>query len=311
MPRTIFQSALLVAVLAVVLSACQIDVRYTTTLDGKGGGTFSLGVTMDKEARARAATFQNFNLNDINALFDGLAAKGWTVARTQPNSGLSVTASRRFADPAGFGRVLDDLRTTKVGGASGFDVAIFRQDYATTRSFFKTSSTFTGSFRTATKDPELRNALLALQGFLRIEVRAQLPGAVTVRDGSGTAEDGEVVWRPVLGTDQTFSIQSSALRIGSVLALALPLLALLVALGWFVLGRRRRPLETIAIVPDEVPVVVEPVAAGNGQTITIDLEPEPLERLLAIERDPVEEVLVIDREGAEQVLAVERDADAS
>lgn len=292
MPKAL-RIAIAATAVVLTLSACQVDVRYTTSLDGKGGGTFTLGLAMDSEARDRAAGLKAYGLDEMLQLFDGLKAKGWTVARTEPAGGIEVTASQRFTDPASFGRVLDELRATRVGDQAGLDVAFFSQDYSTSRSFLKTKSSFTGKFQTATSDPNLAALLRVAQSSgLSIEVRAEMPGASSVQDGSGTVESGTVIWRPQLGTNATFSATSSALRAGPVVIVLLPGLGLVLLLAWLLFGRRSKPLATKAIEPIEEPVTTIvldelPVLRAIEPDQSV-LEPDAVEQMLAIERDPAE-----------------------
>jgi hypothetical protein len=71
-------------------------------------------------------------------------------------------------------------------------------------------------------------------------------------------------------------------------------------IAWLFFGRRRKPLETKAIVPEERPATIvldEPTVdqllaiKRDAEQPPIAIEPvelEPVERLLAIERDPAD-----------------------
>lgn len=271
--RSIFAALALV----LTLSACEVGVRYSTVVEDDGGGVFTFAITLDAGARAQAQRSGDW-LAELDGLFDALRSRGWRVTRQEPSGGVALSASRTFDDAAGFGRALDELRTTPVGSTGATPApAILRQDFSVRRSFFKTEARFAGAFTSATDDQRLRALLLAAQDAVRFEVRARLPGGVQVRDPNGVVEGSEIVWRPALGTDMTFAAEGSALRIGPLLGVTLGGLLLLAAIAWVLFGRKQRPHETLAIIPE-----------APERTIVVEPEPEPVEQVLAIERDPVE-----------------------
>ncbi|MCA1830511.1 MAG: hypothetical protein ABR552_10975 [Actinomycetota bacterium] len=295
MRRVVARAAVAVAALAVVLSGCQANVRLVTTLDGRGGGTFAFQMTFDKQAIDAAAARAELGVKDLDELFNSLGKSGWTIAQSQPkDGGLVVGATHAFKDPVEFASVITSLRRTKAG--SGIDLDFFDARYETHRTFFRTRSTFTGAFHTATKDKNINNLLAIVRSYMQIEVRVVMPGAVNIRDSFGSIDDGAAVWLPQFGTDQTFSASASAWRLGSMLLIVLPSLLLLAGVAWLAFGRRGKPLETKAIVPDE-------------KTSTIVLDEPTVDQLLAIQREATEPI-VIDQpelEPVEKLLAIERD----
>jgi hypothetical protein len=266
--------ALTVCALIATLSACQLTVRVSTKLDAKGGGTFALSMLLDKELRdqlqAGDQASSGGGLRTISELFDALRAKGWAVAKTEPAGGLVFEASRHFADSAGFDRVLAELSSARGQGQSRFGAFKFTLDYRTRRSFLRTTSRVFGTIDTTemvrtAQDRQLRDVI---GDHFQLEVQGVLPGAATVSRGDGTANDDRAVWRPQLGSRLDFAASSSALRVGSLMVMVVPILLLIAGLGWFLLGRRPR-----AVIPDTLP-------RGGGRVRT--RAPVFTEQLLAI-----------------------------
>jgi hypothetical protein len=229
--------ATLIGLFAVVLSSCQMTVRMTTRLDARGGGTFTIAMSADKELRDQLTADASSGLEPVQGLFDGLRARGWTITQTEPSGGLSFAATKRFRSAMEFDRVLGDLRD---GGNSpqlgGVKLTI---GYETHRSFLRTVSNFHGNFDTSglKLDPSI---VREVRNLVRFEVRAELPGSVTVGDANGSASDRIVVWHPDLGSSLKFSADSSALRIGSLLLLLIPGIVSIVALGSLFRARYQR-----------------------------------------------------------------------
>jgi hypothetical protein len=227
--------------LALAVSSCQMTVSFRARVDASGAGTFTLGMSFDKEAldQVRASTD---GYAALEGLFGALRAKGWSIARAEHN-GLDVSASRAFKNPDDFARGLDELRGAPTGatGASfgGMKLNLGIERAAT---FFRTNTAFRGSIDTsggASVPKRMRDLLALASGLLRFEVRADLPGGVSYTAGNGTLERGEIVWRPELGKAATFEARASQVRLSSLLVVLLPALALLLGLAWFFIGRRR------------------------------------------------------------------------
>jgi hypothetical protein len=148
----------LVLMLAWLLSSCQMTVQLTTKLDARGGGTFTIGVTADKELRdqLRAAPDASSGLASVQGLFDGLRARGWRVAESQPSGGLAFTASKNFKSTAEFDALLADVRTARGGEAGTVGGISFDLGYETRREFLRTRTRFHGAFDTSglKLDPE-------------------------------------------------------------------------------------------------------------------------------------------------------------
>lgn len=250
-----------IALLVSLLSACQMTVRLTTRVNASGGGTFSIGMDVDKELRDQLESARSGSgLASIQGLFDGLRDKGWATARTQPDGGLSFSATRSFKDEKGFDALLADLRSARGGEHDQFGGITLNLGFTTHKSFLKTNAAFRGTFDTSggpAIDPEL---LKAMQGLVRFEIRAELPGAISTGDGNGTVSNGVAVWRPDLGSALTFSARSTAIRVGPLMLILIPALMLLAGMAWFALGRTRKeePLIAIDLVDRVIPVEPEP-----------------------------------------------------
>lgn len=235
--------------LMLILASCEMTVRFTTVLDADGAGRFSLGIVLDQEAREQIDVFgerYGEGIASIEELFDGLAAAGWEVTRSEPDGGLAFEATEAFANPDDFSRVLAELRSARAAEDPSLTQAAITLDVDAARSFFRSTTEFSGEFDTtlpAPADPdeaEQQQALVELiRRVLRIEVRAELPASAATISGPGSASDGVVVWTPEYGTATPFGATTSSLRLGSVLMVLIPSLILLGVLGVVLVGRRR------------------------------------------------------------------------
>jgi hypothetical protein len=294
------------AALVLATSACQMTVQVTTKLNNHGGGTFGLMMTFDRELRAQLEAADSTGrsgtgLLSVESLFDTLGRKGWTIARQEPDGGLMLSATRSFKDSADFDSVFADLAAARSGGQIGS--ARLNLGYKTHRSFLKTTSTFTGSFDTTGNgvlNADTQKVLRQLaSSVVHFEIRTELPGSISDVRGNGTLSDGQVVWRPELGTAAAFSATASALRVGSLLMIIVPLLLIGGGLAWFLIGRRApaaAPSDEVEapriFVPDPEPVsapvmpVIEPLPAPIAPVIepevTISVE-QPVSLPAAIE----------------------------
>ncbi|MFA5890448.1 MAG: hypothetical protein WDA27_05805 [Actinomycetota bacterium] len=253
------------AALLVLLPACQMTVRMSTDIDASGGGSFTLAMEFDRElveqlTAADAQGGEGQGLSAIEALFDGLAAKKWTVTRGAPGDGMSLEATRRFTDRAGFDGALAELRTARAGERSRLDGIKLAIGYRTQRSLLRTRSEFTGEIDTTGGVPVDEEALRAVQELVRFEIRADLPGVAEVTSGDGVTGGSRVVWRPLVGTRSVFAATSTAVRVGPLLGVLVPSLLVVAGLAWAALARRRKPTQQPATVLDSavVPEVKEP-----------------------------------------------------
>jgi hypothetical protein len=266
-------------VLIALLSACQMTVQVTTHLNGKGGGTLALRMSVDKELRdSLEGSKGSQGMAAIEDLFGRLRSQGWTVARVETAGGLDLQATRAFADQKAFDSVVSELSG---GGTSPLGALGYSLGYKTRGSFLKTKTDFSGSVDTTAlltlvetlitkgsqKDAE--QFLSAAAENLHFEIRAILPGSVTVQSGDGTVSNGVAVWRPKLGSRVAISASSTALKSGSLMAVGIPALLVLAGLGWFFIGRRQRS------------IIAEAPTPADRRRDRISL-PLPAEQLLAI-----------------------------
>jgi hypothetical protein len=107
--RSVLAAAVLVVVLA--LTGCQMTVAVDITVNPDLSGRVVVGVGLDDDALARAGDL------DQQLRIDDVRAAGWEVgAARREDDGLTwVRASKTFADPEEFTRVMEEL--TGPGGA--------------------------------------------------------------------------------------------------------------------------------------------------------------------------------------------------
>ena len=286
--------------LAVLLSACNMTVQINTRLNDHGGGTVGLQISMDREVRdLLEGSNKGQGLSRLEDLFGGLRDQGWVVSRTEPSGGLTLEATRAFKDKAGFNAALAELSG---GSAGNGTLGGYSLDYTSRGSFLKTKTQFSGRVDTTSwrniiaaavthGDQKAAQSILdAAADRFHFEIHASLPGAVAVTNGDGTVTNDVAIWRPRLGGVVQIGAQSSAIKTASLLTIGVPALLLLAAAGWFILGRRQRPLITEAPTP----------AHRRRERI---VKPVPAEQLLAIIPDPAPVSLenkVIDLDAAQQ-----------
>lgn len=124
---------LLVFVVALVLSACQVDAVVDVVVTEDGSGTVTLTTAFDEAViEAVPELEENLRTND-------LVPAGWTVEgpqRTESGSAVVVSATKEFASPDDLARVLDEI----AGPNTLFsDFAVARS-----RSFARTTYEVTG-----------------------------------------------------------------------------------------------------------------------------------------------------------------------
>jgi len=270
--------------LIVLLSACNMNVQITTKVNGKGGGTLGLTIVLDKELRdVLEGSNRGQGLASLESLFGRLHDEGWAVTRTEPSGGLDLRATRAFSDQKTFATAMSELSTGSAGGASplgGYSLGFTSQG-----SFLKTRTDFSGRVDTSSlrqviaavvthgNQTEAKAFLDAASDNFQFEIRASLPGSVSVKSGDGTVTNGVAVWRPALGSTLDFSATSSAIKTSSLLLVGLPGLLILAGLAWFIIGRRQRPL------------IAEAPTPADRRRDRIKM-PQPVEQLLAIVPDP-------------------------
>jgi len=246
MPSRTLRAAALFFAAVVLLTACEITVGIQTDVEADGSGSFSLDIVLDKEllrALQQAASVEGSDLSSLEAMFDGLASVGWVTSRTQPAEGLRLTATRSFADPADFDRVLAELGGADGGTEGPVDLGSLDVDFDVRRSLLRTESSFSGRIDLSFGEdiaPVIEQLQDVLAQTVHFEVRASLPGEAIVTEGGGSVTADGIVWRPAIGSQTSFAAEASQWRAGPLLAIILPGIALLALLAWFLMGRRPR-----------------------------------------------------------------------
>jgi hypothetical protein len=297
--------------LILLLSACNMTVQITTQVNDRGGGTLGLRMVLDKEVRdVLEGSGGGQGIQALDDLFSQLRDAQWTVTRTEPAGGLDLRATRAFKDAKGFATAMSELSSGRSGGTG--PLGGYSLGYTSHGSFFKTKTGFSGTVDTTSWRSVIAAALTkgnqqAAQALLdsasdkfHFEILATLPGSVSVSGGDGTVTNGQAIWRPALGSRVEIAATSSAIKTSSLLVVGVPGLLILAGLGWFIVGRRQRPLiaesptpadrrrdrvkmpqpveQLLAIVPDPPPVsgpITRPVVENNT-VIELDV-PEPVE----------------------------------
>lgn len=258
-------------VLPLLLSACRLDVRVTTTLDASGdGGRIAVALELDEQLRGRLAADPQGSV-DLEGSMRALRARAWNVTeRVTARGGLRIDAMRRFESEQGLRAALQELRDARGDGVSTFGDLRLDLSYDVSRSFLRTRAVMRGTIDTTPGTPIDEATRQAFAELVRFEVRANLPGSPTVRDAGGLSTNGAVVWHPELGRTMAIAATSSAVRAGSVLMIVAPAFLVLLALFAFVVRRRRRVPAGIVRLPE----AVEPVRAAEPVLVVLDVPVE-------------------------------------
>ncbi len=230
----------LLAVVALALSACNLDVRVQVEVADDGSGSVEVLATVDPAALARIG-------GDLGAVLslEELRADGWTVEgpTALADGSSTVRLSQRFDNAQGAATVFEDL--TGVGGPF--------QGFAVTRSqsLFRTRWGFRGTVdlggdaavpdvappvdgeAPAATFEELEQQLGdSLERLIRVRVGVRLPG--DVRSNATTKAENGAVWQVGFGGEPLeLEATGRSTRTG-VVALAV-VLALAVLVGLIVL----------------------------------------------------------------------------
>ena len=194
------------AALVVSLSACQATVTYTTQLEEDGSGTFSVGLTLDQEAREQLAA------TGSPAIFDRLTEQGWAASEIEdPDGGVHYEIGRSFEDPSELGEIFDELRGAgtgrEIGDFGGIDLRIELEAEPG-----RVSSTYQldGSIDFGGLNDLPAEALAELNRAAAFQIVADLPGDARVSEGEAVLdEQGRVVWQPQLGEPMSFAASST------------------------------------------------------------------------------------------------------
>jgi hypothetical protein len=143
--------ALLLLLVVLAASACQVDAKVLVQLDDDGTGAVTVTVTLDPEAAARIPDLaEQLQVADLEAT-------GWTVEGpvTVEGGGVEVQATKPFSTPEEGARILEE-----VGGASGLFADVTLEQSS---SFARTTAAFSG-----TADASGGVAALADEGLVTV-----------------------------------------------------------------------------------------------------------------------------------------------
>lgn len=233
-----------VLLLALLLSACQVNVTVGIDAGDDGRGTVRAEVLLDREAAGR--------IKDLGRELrtDDLTEAGWVVAppKTNPNGSVVMVATKRFARPEQVDEVVGQL-SGKDGPFQGFRLE-------QRRTFFRTTTRLRGEVdltagldgfgdagleaATGSKSGVDQAAIeeqlgRALDQIVSIAVAARLPGEVESNATGATA-----VWRPKLGERITITADATRTNWPGIVATALAITAVLGAAALVITRRRRR-----------------------------------------------------------------------
>jgi len=236
-------SMVVVAILAMLASACQVAVGTDVTVAADGSGQLSLTVALDGDL-TRSLELDGL---DVFASLDELP-DDWTSERRDVDGGLVVTVAAPFADPAGLsGRIAelrDGLDADDPVLIDHLDLQVAADGSATLsgRAGFSPPSSTGLEGAGVQFDGDALAALLAEHGdeVLRIDLRVAFPGPVASTNADQV--DGSVAtWRLPVTQMQDINATSQApsgLQTW-VLVAAVALLGLVIGLVAVRLLRRR------------------------------------------------------------------------
>jgi hypothetical protein len=248
--RRLIRIACAVAIL-LALAACQIDINLTTTVNRDGSGSIALQFVVDRELVDLARNSGQDPLQVIEQLVSSFKQAGWTVERTTLGGGVQATAERRFSNPEELRLALRQIQQQTSGG-TGVSSTFFSLSVDRSSGFFRTKTGIRGSIDltldrvlgASDLPEETRKTLQTLieqtsGDFFTFTLRAKLPGKVSSTDGDPEKIDGgDVEWEPRLGRAMAFRAETSAFNAGSVGAVGVPALVIILLGG--VVHRRRR-----------------------------------------------------------------------
>lgn len=251
-----------VALVALVASACQLRVNLVVDVEGDGSGVVRVAVGVDEQTAKQVP-----NLAGQLRVSD-LRQAGWTVTgpALERDGFTWVRASKPFARAEEAGAVL-----AEVSGPDGpFQGFALRRDRSVLRDRFSFDGTVDLTARLdALADDDLRKALgedsvADVLGELddridrlrdeavQVQVAVLLPGPMASNAPTRTS-DG-VVWRPALGERAELTAHSSEVRtanLGFVILAVLSGIAFVVLVGWRIRRWRAAP-GTPSAVGDDV-----------------------------------------------------------
>lgn len=245
---------LAVVLLAVLCTACRVDVKVGVAMNADGSGAVTLTAVADADIVKRATSLAT----DLR--FDDLKAAGWVIdgpAKT-PTGGLQVTLSHPFQTPAQGTALLAGLNGPG-GPLTGLTLARVRTANSTTYSLNGTLQVIGGL--NAFTDPDLLAAVGATpyttqltaanvqpSAAIGITVGATLPGKLqsnSAGSGSGLTwtvpSDGSAVKvAAVAQQNDRKNVWAGPVAKGALIALIAWVVISICFIGYILLARRRR-----------------------------------------------------------------------
>lgn len=291
MIRRIRRAAAL-ALLAMLAGACQMTIDVTARIDEDGSGVFKVAFAFDKEFVdvVRSSERGKDSLAELATIGTQFESSGWKVEQSQPGGGLRLNLSRPFATPAELESSIREIAEQTKSDNLSF-LSVFR-DFRLGHSggFFSSGANVSGIADLSPErlapgaelTEEVRAALaVAAKDVFRYRIMVEMPGRVGTYDGNpDSVAGGSITWTVPFGQSLDFAASSSGLRTGRVLLVAGSAAAVLIALGvWLMLRRRRSEREAVpgwdvTAAPEDAGVAADasvdaPVAADeptNGGT---------------------------------------------
>lgn len=224
-----------------LLVGCQVRIGTEVDVATDGSGRLALTVALDREL---AGYLEDADI-DLSAELDDL--EGWQVTTTHPDDGLRLELGAPFADPAGLGRrvaqlrdafpteqpVLLDRLSLEVAG----DGAVRLDGSAGLR---LPSAVDASGYGVAVDGQEVRRRLAADgERLARVELRVHTPGPVQDTDAD-RVRGGSATWRLPVGERRPLHLVSGAAESPELVTLVLVAgIGAVLAGGVALLGLRR------------------------------------------------------------------------
>lgn len=207
------QPLLLLGLLAVGLSACQLRVAVDVAVEADGSGAFELAVALDEELNRLLEDADVDVLADLDQV--RAAAPEWSVTVDEATDGLAVVFSTTFEEPEGLATRTDGLHDAldEVDGRIFRDLALVLEGerLSFTGQVGVLPPEVPGATGTGVSfDAEDLRRLLEERGeeFVRYDVRLDLPHEPERHDGD-EVEGTSVVWHAPIGELRAINAETS------------------------------------------------------------------------------------------------------
>jgi hypothetical protein len=241
---------------SVVLSACGANVNLRVVVGRSGTGSVALTVAVPSSTAVQVEDLKN------GLPVADLRAAGWVVTgpRSRPDGSTVVSARHTFSNLAEVPALVADIAGSGPEAKRPFRLAVNEQPGFLQNSYTASGRVDLQCSLSCFDDPKLAASVGYALGMPPSEVRqlvahpakdigfrvqVLLPGQVTTSDAGGTADDGTLVWSPVLGQATSVVASSKVVDTGRVRGLAIAVGAgafIVVVTAFYVVwsGRRRR-----------------------------------------------------------------------